>query len=487
MISKIRNNTLFYFLFTSFFLLMIWFIINQGQNLEINVTSSLTVNTDQITNYDSFFGSLINAMIQNFNHAINNNLSLMFLQIAIIIFMARLFGFICYKIGQPTVIGEMAAGIFLGPSFLGTWWPEISSILFNPVSLGRLDTLSNLGLVLFVFIVGLELDSSLLKNQANTAIIISHASIVVPFFLGVLVSYFIYPTLSYDTVPFLSFSLFMGIAMSLTAFPVLARIIQERKLTKSILGTLSLTCAAADDVTAWCLLAAVVGIIRADTLMTFIATIVQSLIYIIFMFYIAKPFLQILGDICIPVPKLRKGLIALLFIFLFLSAFCTEIIGIHALFGAFLAGIASPSQIDFRKILIDRIQVISMVILLPIFFAINGLKTQIGLLNDSYLWFVCIMIIIVAIIGKFGGSAIAARYTGLPWGVSLSIGALMNTRGLVELVVLGIGYELGILTPVIFTMMVVMALVTTFMTKPMLSLIEKFFDISKEEKINSTN
>lgn len=484
---KINTNALFYILFTGIFILMMWFIIIQGQHLETNAISSFHTNSTHSLTNASFYELLIQATINNFFNIFYDSFSLMFLQIAIIIFMARLFGFICYKFGQPTVIGEMASGIFLGPSFLGALWPTISNSLFNPISLNRLEVLSELGLVLFVFIVGLELDTSLLKRKANTAIIVSHASIVVPFFLGILLAYFLYPGFAPQEVPFLSFSLFMGIAMSLTAFPVLARIIQERNLNKSSLGSLALTCAAADDVTAWCLLAAVVSIIRAESMMTFISTVMLSIIYILFMIYIVKPFLQILGNICIPNPRLKKGLIALLFVLLFLSSFTTALIGIHALFGAFLIGVITPSQIDFRSILISKIEDVSMVILLPIFFAINGLKTQIGLLNDISLWLVCTLLIIVAIIGKFGGSAIAARFTGQSWGNSLALGALMNTRGLVELVVLSIGYELKILTPVIFTMMVIMALVTTFMTKPMISVIEKYFTLYDDNTETATN
>ncbi|WP_321418839.1 cation:proton antiporter [uncultured Methanomethylovorans sp.] len=414
-------------------------------------------------------------MAKNLANNLAHPLSLMFLQIAIIVLMARLFGFLFHKIGQPSVIGEMTAGIILGPSVLGMFWPQLSNFLFSPASLGWLETLSNLGLVLFVFIIGLELDSNLLKNKAQTALVVSHASIVAPFFLGVCLAYFLYNGFAPEGVSFLSFSLFMGIAMSLTAFPVLARIIQERKLTQSSLGTLALTCAAADDVTAWCLLAAVVSIIRAETIMTFIATVVLSILYILFMLYFVRPLLQRLGDKYVIKGNVSKGFITMLFVVLFLSAFATETIGIHALFGAFLAGIIMPVQTDFRLAFISRIEDVSLVILLPLFFAINGLKTQLGLLNAGHLWVICGLIILVAVMGKFGGSAAAARFTGQSWANSLALGALMNTRGLIELVILSIGYDLGILTPTIFTMMVLMALVTTFMTRPMLWVIEHFF------------
>lgn len=472
--NHVHRNILFYLIVNSLFILMVFFIIIQGQHLEsisIDSPDNVIKSQNHLFAYEDLGTTIGRTLANNLSHP----LSLMFLQIAIIVSMARLFGFFCSKIGQPTVIGEMTAGIVLGPSVLGMWWPQLSSFLFSPASLSWLETLSNLGLVLFVFIVGLELDSNLLKNKAQTAVIVSHASIVAPFFLGVCLAYFLYTGFAPQGISFLSFSLFMGIAMSLTAFPVLARIIQERKLTQSSLGTLALTCAAADDVTAWCLLAAVVSIIRAETIMTFIVTVLLSIFYILFMIYFMRPLLQRLGDKYVTKGYVRKGFIAALFIVLFLSAFATETIGIHALFGAFLAGIIMPTQTDFRLSFISRIEDVSLVILLPLFFAITGLKTQLGLLNAGHLWFICGLIILVAVMGKFGGSAVAARFTGQSWANSLALGALMNTRGLIELVILSIGYDLGILTPTVFTMMVIMALVTTFMTRPMLWVIERFF------------
>ncbi|OPY18369.1 MAG: glutathione-regulated potassium-efflux system protein KefB [Methanomethylovorans sp. PtaU1.Bin093] len=469
-----HRNILFYLVINSIFILMVFLIIFQGQRLESPLADdpdTVIKGHNNLLAYEDLGLVMGRSLANNLNHP----LSLMFLQIAVIVLIARLFGLFFNRIGQPTVLGEMTAGIVLGPSVLGILCPQLSSFLFSPASLSWLETLSNLGLVLFVFIVGLELDSNLMKNKAQTALVVSHASIVVPFFFGVCLAYFLFTGFAPEGVPFISFSLFMGIAMSLTAFPVLARIIQERKLTQSPLGTLALTCAAVDDVTAWCLLAAVVGIIRADTIMTFVATVVLAIFYILFMIYFVRPILQHLGNVYATQEHLSKGFIALLFVVLFLSAFATETIGIHALFGAFLAGIIMPSQIDFRNVLISRIEDVSLVIFLPLFFAINGLNTQLGLLNAGYLWLICVLIIMVAIMGKFGGSAIAARFTGQSWANSLALGALMNTRGLVELVVLSIGYELGILTPTIFTMMVLMALVTTFMTRPMLWFIERSF------------
>ena len=262
--------------------------------------------------------------------------------------------------------------------------------------------------------------------------------------------------------------------MSITAFPVLARIIQERGLSQTPLGALAITCAAADDVTAWCILAVVIAIIQAGAMTTALLIILLSIGYVLAMLYLVRPLLQQVGSIYGTQEHLSKTFIAFIFVVLFLSALFTEAIGIHALFGAFLAGVIMPAQISFRKLLATKIEDISLVVLLPLFFAFTGLKTQIGLLNEGNLWIVCGLIILVAVVGKFGSSLVAAKFTGQSWSDSFAIGALMNTRGLMELIVLNIGYDLGILSPTVFTMMVLMALITTFMTCPALSFIDYF-------------
>jgi len=292
--------------------------------------------------------------------------------------------------------------------------------------------------------------------------------------LGVGLAYLLFSNFAPTQVSFLAFSLFMGIAMSITAFPVLARIIQERGLTQSPLGVLAITCAAADDVTAWCILAAVVAIIQAGTAATALLTLLLAVGYVGVMLYLVRPLLQRLGEKYGQPGQVNKTFIAALFIVLFLSAFATEVMGIHALFGAFLAGAMMPANPAFRHWLITRLEDISLVILLPLFFAFTGLKTELGLLNQGYLWLIWALIMLVAVLGKFGGSLAAARITGQSWADSLAIGALMNTRGLIQLVVLEIGFELGVLSPTVFTMMVLMALATTFMTTPALSLIDFF-------------
>ncbi|MFL5753024.1 MAG: cation:proton antiporter [Bacteroidia bacterium] len=335
--------------------------------------------------------------------------------------------------------------------------------------------LSQIGLAFFMFIIGMELDLSKIRNKAHDAVVVSHASIIFPYFLGVLLSYFIYQEFAPAGVSFISFSLFMGIAMSITAFPVLARIIQERKLTKTPLGVMAITCAAADDVTAWCILAVVIAIVKAGAITGAFVTIGLALVYVLLMLYIVKPFIRNYSQKHVENREPEKTVIAIAFFVLLASAYVAEIIGIHALFGAFLAGIVMPPNLLFREKLSAKVEDISVLLLLPIFFAFTGLRTQIGLLNTVHLWGMCLFIIFIAVLGKFGGTTVSARMVGQSWKDSLSLGALMNTRGLMELIVLNIGYDLGILSPEIFAILVLMALATTFITGPCLNLINYLF------------
>jgi Kef-type K+ transport system membrane component KefB len=410
-----------------------------------------------------------------FTHNLAHPLAILILQVVAIILVSRLFGFIFIKIGQPTVIGEIIAGIALGPSILGFFFPEFSIFLFPMGSLANLQFLSQVGLILFMFVIGMELDLKVLRNQAHDAVVISHASIIIPYFLGMGLAYYMYAEFAPENISFVSFALFMGIAMSITAFPVLARVIQERDLTKTKLGIIAITCAATDDITAWCILATVIAIVKAGTAASAIYTIALAVGYVLFMILVMQPILKKVGNVYSEKETINKTIVAIAFLVLLVSAYLAEIIGIHALFGAFLAGVIMPPHFSFRKIMTEKIEDVSLVLLLPLFFVFTGLRTEIGLLNETHLWVVCGIIILTAVAGKFGGSAFAARYVGQSWKESLSIGALMNTRGLMELIVLNIGYDLGVLTPEVFAMMVLMALVTTFMTGPALDIINYFF------------
>jgi Kef-type K+ transport system membrane component KefB len=410
-------------------------------------------------------GSIARTLVQN----ARNPLSILLLQVVIIVAAARILGTLFLRIKQPPVVGEMIAGILLGPSLLGMVVPRAQAFLFPASSMGALQMLSQIGVILFMFVVGIELDIDHLRRKAHAAVLVSHASIIVPFFLGTASALLIYRSLPAG-IPFVAFALFLGVAMSITAFPVLARILEERRMTRSHLGSTSLACAAVDDVTAWCMLAVVVAIVKSDGLAGSLLTIVLSLLFIAGMLFIVKPWM---GRMVRVLPEGQTGsvwFLAALFSFVFASALCTELIGIHALFGAFLAGVCMPPDLELRRFLRERLETFSSVLLLPLFFAFTGLRTQIGLLNDWAGWLTCAGLIVVAIAGKLGGSMAAARWTGMSWGDSFSLGALMNARGLVELIVLNLGYDLGILPPRIFAMMVLMALVTTFMTGPLLQL-----------------
>jgi Kef-type K+ transport system membrane component KefB len=443
---------------------MYWIIV-QGKFLEVG--REIVSPTSNDSEWIQFLSSLF--------HNLQHPLPLLLLQIITIVLVARIFGWIFRKIGQPTVIGEIIAGIVLGPSLFGLYFPEVKEALFPVASLGILQMLSQVGLIFFMFVIGMELDLKVLKNKANEAVVISHASIVIPFALGVGLAYFIYYQFAPPGIEFLSFSLFMGIAMSITAFPVLARIVQERGIHKTRLGTIVITCAAADDITAWCLLAAVIAIVKAGSFVSSIYIIGLAISYVLMMLFVVKPFLKRVGDLYANKNNLKKSVVAIFFLMLIVSSYLTEIIGIHALFGAFVAGAIMPDIAKFRNVFIEKVEDISLILLLPLFFVFTGLRTEIGLINEPYLWKITGYIILVAVIGKFLGSALAARFVGQSWQESLTIGALMNTRGLMELVVLNIGYELGVLSPKIFTMMVIMALVTTFMTGPALDLINFLF------------
>jgi Kef-type K+ transport system membrane component KefB len=459
------KNSIFYIAVTGGFSVLIYWIISRGKLLE-NGRKIVSVTT-QKTQWTEFLDSLL--------HNLQHPLAILLAQIVTIILVARFFGWMFRKIGQPSVIGEIIAGIVLGPSLLGMYFPEFSLAIFPVESLGNLQFLSQIGLILFMFVIGMELDLKVLKNKANDAVVISHASIVIPFSLGIGLAYFIYYRFAPLGVEFLSFSLFMGIAMSITAFPVLARIVQERGIHKTRLGTIVITCAAADDITAWCILAAVIAIVKAGSFVSSLYIIGLAFVYVMTMIFVVKPFLKRIGDLYKTKNKLNKPVVAIFFLTLILSSYVTEVIGIHALFGAFMTGVIMPDISKFRAIFIDKVEDVSVILLLPLFFVFTGLRTQIGLINDPYLWKVTGFIILVAVLGKFLGSAIAAKFVGQNWRDSLTIGALMNTRGLMELVVLNIGYDLGVLTSEIFTMMVIMALVTTVMTGPALDLINFIF------------
>lgn len=390
-------------------------------------------------------------------------------QISVILITCYSVGWLLGKFHQPQVVGEMVAGVLLGPSLLGWVAPDLSAALFPPESLGLLYSLSQVGLVLFMFMVGLELDTKKLRQLGRAAVAISHTSIVVPFVLGSLLAYYLYPRVADETLPFTGFVLFMGAAMSVTAFPVLARILSERGLIGTRLGTLTITCAAVDDVTAWCILAAILGIVRAKTNQLGLWEMLAGLAaYLGIMLFVLRPVVRNLAARHDGAGTTDRVL-ALLLLCMLASSWATEWLGVHALFGAFFAGVMMPKENGFAEDVRKKLRPLVVVFLLPLFFAFTGLRTSIGLIIGPAMILYCVLIFVVAVAGKFGGSMIAARVMGMQWREAAAIGILMNTRGLIELVILNIGLDIGVLTPPLFSMMVVMAVGTTLMTTPLLS------------------
>ena len=398
-------------------------------------------------------------------------LSLLLLQILLIIMVSRIFSIILTFIGQPSVVGEILAGIFLGPSAMGLLFPGFFHFIFPDNSLGTLQFLSEIGLAFFMFIIGMELDISNIRSKARSALLVSNASIAVPLLMGVALAYYLYSSYSPPGVGFLAFCLFIGISLSITAFPVLARILQERGMTKTPVGSMAILCAATNDVIGWCVLAAIIAIAKAGSMASSLFTIILAILFVTFMLLVLKPFLAKVLSKQVGKDDPGKLTVAVSFLNLLVSSYVAELIGINALFGAFLAGVIMPQNIDFKQKITEKLEDVSLLVLLPIFFAFTGLRTQIGLLNDVQAWTTFGLILLVAVSGKFGGSALAAKLSGQTWKNSLMLGSLMNTRGLMELIVLNIGYDLGILSPQIFAMMVLMALGTTLMTGPCLNLI----------------
>jgi Kef-type K+ transport system membrane component KefB len=397
--------------------------------------------------------------------------TLVFLQILAILLASRLAGRLVARVGQPRVIGEIVAGIMLGPSLLGWVAPDIFAALFPPTKLEPLYALSQLGLTIFMFLVGTELDVRHLRAQRGAAVTTSAISIAVPFTMGLLLAGTLRERLAPAGVSPLAFGLFIGTALSITAFPVLARILKDHGLTATKIGALALACAAFDDVTGWVILAVVTAVVRSgDGGMILARTMGLLVAYALVMLYLVRPVLaRVLARADVSSGE-RVDDLALVLALALSSALTTEYIGVHALFGAFIAGMAVPRESPVARSARERLEPLTATLLLPLFFAFTGLRTALPLLNEWSLWIDGAAILAVAVIGKAGASTVAARAAGLSWREAQALGILLNTRGLMELVVLNVGMELGILSPALFAMMVVMALVTTGATSPLLRL-----------------
>lgn len=406
---------------------------------------------------------------------IQSPFGILLLQIIIILISCRFLSFLFSKIGQPMVLGEIFAGIILGPSILGHWFPDVSNLLFPAGSMENISLLSQIGLILFMFVIGMELNMSEVQKKLKTTLLISSFSVILPSILGILTGLFIFDQYADENQSLVPFALFIGIVMSVTAFPVLARIIRDKGLSNTHLGTISLASAATIDITVWCLLAVVIAFVQAGSIMSAAYNLLFAGLYIVVMFLVIRPFLRMVGQIYHNEEVITGTLVAFVFFILLASAFLTEILGLHILFGAFMAGIIMPPDIKFRKILTEKVESVSLYLLLPLFFVSIGLKTNFWLLNSPDLWILLVVFIAIAFTGKFVGALFSARIAGERWENSLYIGILMNTHGLMELVVLSIGYQMNIISPSIFAIMVLMTLLITFTTSPLMSLVRVSF------------
>jgi len=394
------------------------------------------------------------------------------LALIVVILAARGLGAAFKRIEQPPVIGEVIAGIALGPSLLGRVAPGVTQALLPASVAPFLSVIAQVGVILFMFLIGLELDTGRLRERAHSVVAISHASIIAPFLLGSTMALWLYPRLSSSDVPFTTFALFLGISLSVTAFPVLARILTDRGIHKTRLGVMALACAAVDDVTAWCLLAFIVSLVQAHASGA-LTTLGLTALYVGAMLLVVRPLAARFVRRQEIVNALPQGAIAVAFVALLLSAFVTELIGIHAIFGAFLLGAIVPHDSRLARELTKRLEDVVVVLFLPAFFAFTGMRTQIGSCPTAAEWGICLAIIVAASAGKFGGTLVAGKLTGMRTRDAASLGILMNTRGLMELIVLNLGLDLHVISPTLFAMLVLMAVVTTVATTPVLHLLTR--------------
>jgi Kef-type K+ transport system membrane component KefB len=398
-------------------------------------------------------------------------MTLLLIQMAVVLLTALACGWVARRLGQARVIGEIVGGILVGPSILGRFAPHLSARLFPQSSFASFEILSTIGLVLFLFLIGSELDYEHLRRQRSTALLASAMSILFPFLMAVMVSHSLRIRFAPDGIGSIPFVLFLGISMSITAFPVLARILEERGLQSTPLGATALMCAAVDDVCAWLLLALGLTLLPHAGEATPLSTRFLWLgLYLAVMLGVVRPI-----GAWVARRQREAGLsyetLGVVVATVLASAAATEAIGIHPLFGAFLAGICFPRIERWQTAVRTRLDTIVSILLLPLFFALTGMRTRLDLLSGARIWMWTAVVLVAAIAGKMGGAVLASRWTGQSWRDAMALGALLNTRGLVELIVLNIAYNAHVFSPTLFTMLVVMALVTTMITSPILNLI----------------
>ena len=400
-----------------------------------------------------------------------NRFAAFFIAVAVVMLVSRLFGMLFVRINQPRVMGEVLAGIVLGPTVVGALWPDLESTLFPSDIIPFIGVVAQLGLIFYMFLVGLEVDLSQIKGRVAQVAAISNVSVAVPMMLGITVALPIYELVGPDK-KFVAFALFMGVSMSITAFPVLARILVERRMLKRPLGVLSLGCAAVDDVTAWFLIALATAVAVAGSGTDVVETIGLAIVFCLVMGFAIRPLLARVSTAYDEAGRVPGGWIALIFAGVLLSAYTTEQIGIALIFGGFVMGLIMPRRAELTEDVTRRLEDFVVIVLLPLFFAYTGLRTNIGLLDRPELWLITLVLLALAIVGKLFGAAIAARLTGFNWRDSAVIGTLMNTRGLTELIVLNLALELGVISEALFAMLVLMAIITTYMAGPALRLLD---------------
>ncbi len=394
-----------------------------------------------------------------------------FLQIAIVLGACRLVGRLVRPLGQPQVVAEMITGVLLGPSLLGWIAPDFQARLFPKPTLAVIYAVAQVGLALYMFLVGLEFDLELIRNRIKSAVTVSWAGIITPFALGALLAWIFqdrFPLFSPDVKPWEAM-LFMGAAMSITAFPMLARIIYERGLSGTSLGTLALAAGSSDDAMAWCVLAVVLASFTGKLSIALLA-VGGGALYAVLMIGVARPYLGRFFNHLESNPGRRPLVLPLTLISVALCAWATDTLGIYAVFGAFILGVSMPRGEVARHIEGD-ISGLTGTLLLPFFFVNSGLNTKIGLIDSPSLWGLALLVLLAATLGKGVACGLGARFSGEPWRDSIAIGALMNARGLMELIILNIGLERGVITPTLFTIMVLMAIATTLTAVPTFNLV----------------
>ncbi|MEO6171996.1 MAG: cation:proton antiporter [Arenimonas sp.] len=390
------------------------------------------------------------------------------LQVLLVLLVAKIAGRCMRLFKQPAVIGEMIAGIFLGPSLFGWLLPSAHSWLFPANGLSSLNHVSQLGVLIFMFTAGAEWDMSRLKEKFKSTAIISQFGIFLPFVMGLGLASFLYSMYAPVKVSLFDFSLFVGISLSVTAFPVLLRIIEDRGYKGSEIATVAIACAAIADASAWALLGIIVATVQSQSITSALLCAFTALAYA---WILIVPGRRFIAKQTIDEQNYSRWLVILV-VAILSSAMFTELIGLHLLFGAFLAGIAVSSNQVLRNIIVEKIEPFAGALLLPLFFAQTGLNTRIDMLNAKE-WLLCLLITGLATLGKLGGTALAARVSGLSTPDSWRLGALMNTRGLMELIVLGIGLQLGLISQNLYAILVLVAIITTIMTGPLLGLIDR--------------